>query len=351
MNINPTGTISISVKSLARQVFRELSPGTQIQARVVERYGRHEALLDIGGVRIRAHFQGGVPGSGFLDLIMRGKSGDTFLFSLQSATSRNGFPEKLQSFFIFPLKNISPDTSAAISRYLGSDPRSIFDLNMILAGQGHGLPGGGLANIFRSVSEKKDNPSWLLRLSLYLAGICLGEELADSLAALSSDEKKQGRKEQERKKDEKMAEDEINTIAKEVDSMTEGKEKELLVRGIIEILAGDSGPSGGIELPLIDSDGYIPLKCLFSENSWIFHAEFSKIGKTDIIARDTGSGFTIDIHAGNTLALKELKRAESDPEMLSGGILIRVHDLKSSIDKLVAINGYFALNSRFDTKA
>jgi hypothetical protein len=351
MKINSPGTISISLRALERQIFRELQPGARISARVLERYGRHEALLDIGGTRMRAHFQGGVPGSGFLVLIMRGKSGDTLLFNIQSATSRTGFTEKLQSFFIFPLKNISPEASAAINRYLGSDPKSIFDLNMILAGQSRELRGEGLTAIFRSLSEKKDNPPWLFRLSLYLAGFSLGEELAHSLAALNRDEKKEGRKEQERKKHGKISEDEINTIAKEVDSMTDGQEKELLVRGIIEVLAEYSGPSGCIELPLADGDGYVPLKCLFSENSWIFQAEISKIGRIDIIARDTGPGFSIDIHAEDSPALEELKRAETDPEMLSGGGTIRVHDLKKSIDKLVAINDYFVLNSRFDTKA
>ena len=349
MKIESADTIRISGSTPAARIFRGLSPGAEVKARITERFGRNEAMLDISGRKIRAWFQNGVPGNNFLRLVLSEKSSGLFLFTLRSATSRTDFFENLKPFIIFSESEFRPDSAVNLNRYLASSPKSIFELNSLIRDPSLATAGQGLTAIFNALMKKNANPLWLQGLSYYLAETALGHPLFSMIHSLSEEHKKNRHRRDNQEKNREIIEDEINKIALEVDNISEEEERLEIVSGIISLLSSVNGKSGGMELPLFSGEGYTPLKCINSENAWIFQAEFSKTGRIEILARRNISSYIIDVHVENSEALAGLEN-EKEAVSLKTGMPVRFHNLMHSMDKLIAINAYFALNSQFDIK-
>lgn len=100
-------------------------------------------------------------------------------------------------------------------------------------------------------------------------------------------------------------------------------------------------------MPLLIDDEFIPLKIMHNEGNWILSIELSKLGTIDILAQKEGM-ISIIGESREHLELIENQLREKNSDF--SGIIINFKTRREALDKLVAINSFYSLNSQLDIK-
>jgi len=356
MRIGDQGYIRISFKPGTLNAISRMQPGTEVGARIVERYRGNVALLDIAGTRVNAEFIRGTPRADRLLLRLEHRHGGRLVFRMLNTIDKSSFLDRILACSVFRPDDFSRQHTYEISRFLGGRTATLFALNEFLLGlasRWHKRDSSS-DTLFRALMKMgrgRDSVNLISFLSLESRA---GSAMLPLLLMLGYgrgfiDKWNSGRQE--------WIGEEVDRLVRDISEIAGEDEKRELVTGILrECLqeeTGDDDYHSGT-LPFVDGDEYAPVCYIGKGDCWIFSLTLSNLGPIDILSKNTGKGTEITVYTDGPKVSSYLQ--ESMDEFYSGlagaGIsaIVHVADRQNVIDKILEINSYYSLNSAFDTK-
>ena len=358
MRIDPVNIIRIPGKSGSADPFRDVQKGAELPARIIERIGGKEAILEIAGKRIRAEFLKGLPAGSAITLKLDNVRNNSYVFRMIDPAGRDALMQQVRELTIFSPVELQKSILHGIGTALARTPAGVLELNAFLLGMRpvRDRKEEGIAAVLNRLLKLGMSRQSLSSLSVLLSGAGFDR---DGLRALLSLLVPGGDALREWPAGGKEAiADAINKMMRDLDAIAgEGPRDEIIGR-ILGLLAGaDEAPAGfhSGEFAFWNGEEFAPVRYLGHEASWVFSMDLSNIGRTDILARKEGTGYSISVFSESEEASSALK--ESSGELMKkiadmrNGIHINFYITRQALNKIVEIYSHYSLNSVFDAKA
>ncbi|MBN2159109.1 MAG: hypothetical protein JW807_06920 [Spirochaetes bacterium] len=357
MRIEPSNTIRILSKSGMSDQLRGIQKGAEIAARIIERIGGKEAVLEIAGRRVNAEFLRGLPAGNTVTLQLEGRQANSYLFKLVDRPGTDALARQLLDLTVFNRNEIQKNLFHNLGAALGKHPAGIFELNALLLG-------------LYPKEEKKDDD--LNRLLGHLRKLGLGAKTIADLSILLSGRSIDtnafrsvlmllGFDENRAKKwtsgTERDIEEMVGDIIDEIESLDDVQQKADIISRLIGILkdhgANETGHTSGEFAWSVDED-ILPVRYAGREHNWIFSVDFSALGRIDILARETERNYAISIFcdSGEIIAALNQSREQLERGLRAAhsAVQINFYNTRQAINKMVEIYSYSSLNSVFDIR-
>jgi hypothetical protein len=358
MRIEPINIIRIPGKTAAGDAFRNIQKGSELPARIIERIGGKEAILEIAGTRIRAEFMKGLPAGSSVTLKLSDVKNNTYMFSMVDPSGRDALTKQVQELTIFPFQQIRNSLLHAVGTALARTPAGILELNALLLGIKPKLlkEEDGIARILNRLLKGGVSRKTLSALSFLLPGAGFDRDaLRTFLSLLGPDG---GMFNTWTSAGKEAIASSIADMMREIENLPdEGLRREIVGRLIAHFAETDEAPSGyrSGEFAFWNGEEYSPVRYLGAGESWVFSVDFSNIGRTDLLAKKETTGYSVSVFSETEEASAALR--ESSGQLMKiladspGGIYINFHITRQAINKIVEIYSHYSLNSVFDAKA
>ncbi|HOT46071.1 MAG TPA: hypothetical protein PLM53_15570 [Spirochaetota bacterium] len=353
MRIEPTGIIRVSGKSGVFDQLREIQKGTELPAKIVSRISVREAVLEIGGKRIHAEFQKGVPAGMTITLRLDEVRDNSLFFKLVDPGGREAFARRLAEMTIADPGRIQANIASAMAKH----PAGIFELNALLLGlqARHDRKEGGLTGLLSLLAKLGVDKNVVSDLSLLLAGARIDARALQSLMVIIGFDRDRFKQWSSGKPGSMEAV--IDAIINGINGINDPATKETALRQLIALLRDSvETPSGYVsgELPFADEDETRPVHYLGKDDAWVFRVDFSAIGRIEVLARRTREGYLLSLFCGRDETLDLLRQnaeaLENNMKNIDPDIHINFSNTAKAINKIVEIYSYFPLNSVFDIR-
>lgn len=326
--------------SKAAVILKGLSVGDSASAKIIARLSGNEAMINIGGKEMHAIFKNGVPPYNFISLVLDKRQAGQLFFSINNkAEHLSALNSLLKPYTVFKQISSSP---AAFQKYLASGGASLFELNRMLIGADK-LSGTGLAGIFEALAKK--NIPRLEELVAYINDI-MQQDIPQVADAISGRSGRQKNGQSQKEKQQNAATELIEEIFSNIDNEDEAV---ALAAKLMELTVGDAQ---AFELPFWDGEKYSSLFCICGEEGWIFNAEFSKIGRVEILAKKTEAHTDVNIYAESASVVEQLEtnRKQILEKINSSDVILSFHNFGFLHKKMLALKDELAYTVTFDTK-
>lgn len=357
MKIDRSNTIRITGRELKLPALN-LKRGVRISARILERIGDKEAVLDVAGNRLRAEFLSGIPSRNRITLIFEGRDSSTLLFRMardHDVSSLRG----LFDFSIFDLDTLGKNELLAIRRYLKNGIEGIFNLNSSLfrALTGKGLRERSLTDLLNKLLKMgmpKDDLIFLTYIFLGNRGII---DILISLLlfmGLEGDALYKRFKRYSRQGD--LIAD-MEKLSERIEALTDEEGIDLFRELLYYVVSGeDPGKDfSQFEIPYFDSDGFKSIECIYTREGLVLSLELSGLGKLDILIKSLASDLKISIFCEDEEALVELRSSVDDLKArladVKKVVTVDFYISRDVIKKIIEINSPMVMNSIFDVRA
>ena len=353
MRIEPTGTIRVSGKSGVFDHLGDIKKGAELPAKIVSRISGREAVLEIGGKRIHAEFQKGVPAGTAITLRLDEVRDNSLFFKMVDPGGREAFARHLAEMTIADPGRIQANIASALAKH----PAGIFELNALLLGlqPRQDRKDEGMTRLLGLLLKLGVDKNAVSDLSLLLSGSSIDARALQSLMVIIGFDRRRFREWTSGKPG--SIEAVIDAVMEGISGITDNEMREKTLRQLIALL-GDPAetPSGYVsgELPFAGDDGPHPVRYLGKGDAWIFTIDFSAIGRIEVLARRTREGYYLSIFCGNdeTLDLLRQKSGDLAENIKDSGadVHINFYNTAKALNKIVEIYSYFSLNSVFDMR-
>ncbi len=353
MRIEPTSTIRVSGKSGIFDQLRDMQKGAELPARIIDRISGREAILEIGGKRITAEFQKGVPAGTTITLKLDEIRDNSLFFKLVDPGGREAFARHLGEMTIADMSQMQKNISSALARH----PAGIFELNALLLGlqPKQDKKDEGMTRLLSLLLKLGIDKNAVSDLSILLSGIHVDAKALQSLLMIIGFDRERFRKWASGKSG--GVEAIINAIIDGINGIEGSEMKETALLQLIGLLSDSAEkPAGHIsgELPFAGDDEMRPIHFMGKDDSWIFSIDFSTIGRIEVLARKTREGYFISIFCGTGEAMDVLKQyageLKKNLKNIHPDIHINFYNTTQAINKIVEIYSYYSLNSVFDIR-
>jgi hypothetical protein len=363
MKIDRSNTIRITGRELKLPALKNLKRGARITARILEKIGNKEAILDIGGNRLRAEFLSGIPPKSRFSLIFEGRDSSTLIFRTARDLGDLSSLRGLLDFSIFELGDVGKNELIAIRRYLKDGIQGIFDLNRCifkaLLGKSfkeHSLT--DLLNKLLKMGIQKENLIFLSYIILGNKGLNL--DILISLLrfmGIEGDVIYKRFKRYSRQSDALMAD--IEKLSERIESLLSDEDGTELFRQLFYYISqGEDGgyrDCSGFEIPYFDSDSFRELECIYTHDGLALSLELSNLGKLDILIKFSDSDLKVSMFCGDEEVLAELKSNVDDLKSrlanLGKVVIVDFYITGEMVKKIIEINSSLVMNSIFDMRA
>lgn len=357
MRIEPVNIIRIPGRSGSGDPFRDIQKGAELPARIIERIGGKEAVLEIAGKRIRAEFLKGLPAGSTITLKLDDVRNNSYMFRMVDPSGRDALVKQVLEMTIFSPAEVQKSILHSIGTALARTPAGILELNALLLGirPKQEKKEDGIARLLNQLLKLGVSRQTLSGLSVLLSGAGFDRDAfrmflsllgpgGDSLREWAS----AGREE--------LASS-INKMMRDVDTITEDGARGEIIGRILALLAGTDETTSGYrsgEFAFWNGEEYSPVRYLGREASWVFSMELSNIGRTDILAKKEPQGYSLSVFSESEEASAALKGSSGELRKIladvPGGIYINFHVTRQALNKIVEIYSHYSLNSVFDIK-
>ena len=356
MKIDRSNTIRITGRELKLPALN-LKRGVRISARILERIGDREAILDVAGNRLRAEFLSGIPSRSRISLIFEGRDSSTLLFRI--ARDHDASSLRLFDFSIFELDTLGRNELLAIRRYFKNGIEGIFNLNssILRALAGKGERGRSLTDLLNRLLKMGMHKDDLIFLSYIFLG---NRGIIDILISLLLFMGLEG--DALYKRFRRYGQDDLNAdmekLSERIESLLTDEEGIELFRELLFYVASgeDSGRDfSQFEIPYFDSDGFKSVACIHTREGLVLSLELSGLGKLDILIKSLDSDLRISMFCENEEALVELKSSVDDLKArladVKKAVTVDFYLSRDVMKKIIEINSPLVMNSIFDVRA
>jgi len=356
MRIEPVNIIRIPGKTAAGEAFRDIQKGAELPARIIERIGGKEAILEIAGRRIRAEFMKGLPAGSSVTLKLSDVRNNTFMFSMVDPSGRDALAKQVHELTVFPLEHIRSSMMHGIGAVLARTPAGILELNALLLGikPKQLKEEDGMARLLNRLLKRGASKQLLSGL-LVLLGAGFDRDALRIFLSLPGPENDILKKWANAGKEEIASS--IANMMREIETLPDDDLRREIIGHLLEQFAESGGTQSGYrsgEFAFWNGEEYTPVRCLGAGESWVFIIDLSNIGRTDVLAKKESKGYSISVFSETEEASAALR--ESSRELIKkladipGGIYINFHITRKAINKIVEIYSHYSLNSVFDAK-
>jgi hypothetical protein len=357
MRVESSRIIRITGRTGNADPIRELQKGSELSARIVERVGKRDAVLEIGGRRVRAEFVRGLPPSESLVLKLENVSRGTYIFKIVDPYATEEFIGRLAELTIFDSGDFSGSPIQALAAFLSKQPDGIFELNAFLLGLLAKIENTNdrIATVVNRLMRLGLTLDRALELSMVLSDAGIGLKIILSLLAVSGHGGgRAGRSPAGDRDPDEIAGD----IADTIEGIEDDGQREELIRDLARILAGlfrEPAVYQRGELAFHHDGSFHTLRYIGGKKSWVFSIEFSNIGRVDILAKDMGSACHISIFCEKNDVVSYLNESRDllldSLRTINTNIHINYYNMHNCINKIVEIYSRNPLHSVFDAKA
>lgn len=356
MKIEQSNNIRI-IGTLGAEIAKELQKGSELPARILERTGSREAIVEIAGKKIHAEFLKGLPAANSLVLQLEDIKNNSVFFKLIDPAGRDSFIKHITDSTIFDNQHINKQFMYVLNTILAQQPHSVYELNLLLANfiSDRKKKDDHITRFLNNLAKRGMSSTTISDLSLLFSGLNGNTKTIQLLMMLLGITPEQIRKWTSGKADD--IRNIIKAIADEINSLSGTQEQESVIKQLISLLTNNAeettSPWSG-EFASCHDDILHPIRYVGRDNSWIFSVDFSHIGRIDILAKTTQKSYFLSIFCSSNDTLDMLQK-EKDTliDYLSKkhtNIYINLYNMQNFINKIVEINSYYSLNSVFDIK-
>lgn len=354
MKIDPSNAIRITGTSIPSDTLRGIPRGAEIPARILERIGPREAILEMAGARVRAEFLKGVPSEGAVTLRLEEAGRTSFLFKMVDPAAREELARLVMEFILPGRGGIRDTVIHELNAAMAHNPAGILELNALLLGRNPKELDRGVARFLGHLLRLGASPSTLADLSVILSMGGPPAPLRALLRALGFEERShRGRASSAGA----ALAGALDSIIGDLDAIDDPAERESVMRRLL-VLLSDTGDDGGKsrsgEFALYRDGVFHPVRYLESGGSWIFSVEFSNIGVIEILAGEARGSRFLSIFTGNTEALEALEKTRESLERtikkIDSSMHINFYTTRQAFNKIVEINSHYSIHSVFDIR-
>lgn len=362
MKIDRSNTIRITGRELKLPALRNLKRGVRISARILERIGDKEAILDVAGNRLRAEFLSGIPSKNRISLIFEGRDSSTLIFRTVRDHADVSSLRGLLDFSIFELDAIGKNELLAIRRYFKNGIEGIFNLNssILRALTGKSIGEHSLTELMNKLLKmgmQKDDLIFLSYIFLNSRGININM-LISLLLFMGLEGDALYRKFKRYSKQGDLIAD-IEKLSERIEALLMDEEGIELFRELLYYIANGEdrgyGDFSKFEVPYFDSDSFKFLECIYTRDGLVLSLELSNLGKLDILIKSFDSGLKISMFCEDEEALMELESSVDDLKTrladLNKVVTVDFYISRDVIKKIIEINSPLVMNSIFDMRA
>ncbi len=362
MKIDRSNTIRITGRELKLPALKNLKRGARITARIMERIGNKEAILDIAGNRLRAEFLSGIPSKNRFSLIFEGRDSSTLVFRTARDLGDLSSLRGLLDFSIFQLGDVGKNELIAIRRYLKDGLQGIFDLNRYIfeALLGKSFKKHSLTDFLNKLLKMGIQKEDLVFLSyIFLSSKGINLEILISLLrymGIEEDTIYKRFKRYSRQSDALITD--IEKLSESIESLLIDEEGIELLRELLYYIS--QGENGGyrdfsiFEMPYFDSDSFKDLECIYTHDGLALSLELSNLGKLDILIKFSDSDLKVSMFCEDEEILAELKSNIDDLKSslanLSKVVIVDLYISREVVKKIIEINSSLVMNSIFDMR-
>lgn len=353
MKIDRDNTIRISSRLPTSNALKNLKSGAKITGRIIERVGDREAVLDMGGVRIRAEFLRGVPLNERIPLIFKGTDGGTLIFTI--AGERSSKLDDIFAYSVFDRNALGTSEIMAIRKYIQEGPGGIFALNRFILRLRAGVQlGEGLfAELFSKLLAAGVSKDDLLFLSyLVLASRGMNSSAIEILSVITGGESAQQLIKQFR--DEKTLKDYSEKLSEKLKALLKTENGTELFKELLSVLMDrEDSPYREFQMPFWDEDRFKSITGIVAPGGMALTLELSQLGVLDIVIREHGSSLHINLFCEREEALHELERTVDELRtklkgIHKGTVSIDFFLMADTMKKIIEINSSLLSNSILD---
>jgi hypothetical protein len=358
MRIEPSITIKVIGRSGTTELFAGIRKGAEMPARIIERISGHEAILDVAGKRIHAEFLKGIPANTTIILKLDDIKNNSYFFKLVEEGGTEAFVKQIMEMTIFDIDAIRKNILYGISGALSKHPAGIFELNALLLGHypKEDKKEDGLTRLLNHLLKLGISKQAVSDLSFLISGFNINAKSLRSLLLIHGFDKDRIRRWISADTKEMM--ELVNSIVGEIDAIESSEQKEELIRQIAAYLKepyARAGEYSSGEFACYGDEELYPVRFAGRGNSWIFSVDFSAIGRIEILAKETDSGYALSIFCDRNDVLgalkNEYKQLQQDLTYIHQNIDINFFNTRQAINKIVEINSYYSLHSVLDIRA
>ncbi|GEM_PF-1823196 len=356
MKIDRENTIRISGRIPSSSALKNLKMGAKIAGRIIERVGDREAVLDMGGVRIRAEFLRGVPSNKRIPLIFRGRDGGTLIF--QIAGERSSKLDEIFAYSLFERNTLGTGEIMAIRKYIQEGPGGIFALNRFILRLRAGvqLREGLFAEVLNKLLTAGVSKDDLLFLSyLLLASRGLKSSVIEILSVLAGGES--AIQLIRRFRDEKTLRDYSEKFSEKLKALLKTEQGVELFKDLLSVfMSREDSPYREFQMPFWNEDRFESITGIVTPGGMVLTLELSQLGVLDIIIREHGSSLHINLFCEREETLHELEHTVDElrtklKSVHKGAVNIGFFLTGDAMKKIIEINSSLLSNSILDFKA
>ncbi len=349
MKISGSASVSESVSiGSTRDLLSKLAGvkiGDTVSAEIITRKGS-EALLDIGGHRIRADFLRGVPEGNHIDLILTEKNGKNIVFAL---TAGRGLFREFSVFtnaVILSDEELNSFSIQNLVRFISSTGPGLFDISLFLLGlKRNGRKARELTDILKNMMDRGAGAGTLSYFSLLTSGRFSSEIVIPYLYFMML----------RGKKPDFMDENSRSAMDDEIESLLDEIDDGSLISLIDRIVGADENETFSDVVVLPDEDGMSICEYIFHGESCMVNFNLSGLGRICVLIKSLNKKLIVNFFTENQDVLNLMK--EKNPLLLNlmeqNGIKktdIGYYSMKKIVDKIHLWSSDFIIKSGFDVR-
>lgn len=351
--MKPSSAVSVPLTHFSGSPAARISIGAEIIGRITERTGADHALIEIMGKKVKAEFRGGVPASDIISMKLVEKS-DSLVFKISGNSIARDLIGSFSKILIADTADLGDAKTASLFGFIKNNPADLFGINLFLTGLLTGKQAGqgkGLTELLNSLL-KRNFPAHILQNIAIIMQKNSEMEFFFSIFSAFTGKNLIGSKFQK-----SAYEDETVKTTEEfleiIDSIDDTEEKKSIIQLMLENIEGKI-KGDYCEIPVFDEKHFSPVKLLSFRDSVFIQAEFSFLGKIDMLFTGSENSINISIFAGKSSSLDILSESKQE-------IIERIEDIFPIInislfpaaeigEQLRSISDKITLNSILDIK-
>ncbi len=348
MKFNPDEILRIENRASINRLMGEIKNHDTVKARIVKRYSPREAIIEIKGRRIKTEFTSAIPEKSEVTLKLINSDSGSYLFKIVDQGVKSEIISILNDVSLLDGDELDSLNLSLLKEFINRNRRDLYSLNLLLMQRGNlNRVSRDIPSLLRDLKTAGFKTGILNILSLLSVKSCQGIDILILLLSTLGFLKDFGQKyfKKEGIETGKL----ISDIIEMIDNSYDEKEKDTIIRKLIDLLGVKSGNpeefTAGEQL-FFHEEGEKKIIYLKNKKSWLFSLSLSKIGIIDIIARQISHRIEISLFAENNSILEILKSSQSilERRLKAEGItaFIEYRNRGSMIDRIyhIAAKGF-----------
>ncbi len=304
--IDSTHIIRISGDK-TRDLYKKLSPGTEVKARIIRAYSKNGAVIDIAGKRFRAEFTQGLPEKNLIILTLLERKNGALVFRLKRDDKAENIYNELMKHSLAG-STPRPSLMYNLKRFFSSSSRNLFELSLFLF----------------ELDKEKNRKNAVTELSNRLLDSGFPADLIETLNLLLAGGRKtsfnlllilfllnKGKTLSD--KNEFLSDKNIKKLFHQIDNLIDTEKGNDIIWHLKTLLLNSNHTNYPylFDFACLDDDKFKPVRCIIDKKTLLFSLDLSELGHIDILSRKIEEIISINVYTEDISTSETLRAGVS----------------------------------------